>query len=66
MSGYSYGRGQPEELAILSETIMEDGHHHPREYHDPMEKRRSTGQILWIRGLTRLQTQVFPLFPLFL
>lgn len=23
-----------------------------------MERRKTTGQILWIRGLTRLQTQV--------
>lgn len=27
-------------------------------YEADAEKRRSTGQILWIRGLTRLQTQV--------
>jgi hypothetical protein len=25
---------------------------------DGNEKKRTTGQILWIRGLTRLQTQV--------
>lgn len=25
---------------------------------DSQDKKRSTGQILWIRGLTRLQTQV--------
>ncbi|CAG0922171.1 unnamed protein product [Notodromas monacha] len=52
----SYGRGQPDELAIISETLMEDGHH-GKDW-DASEKRRSTGQILWIRGLTRLQTQL--------
>jgi hypothetical protein len=50
----SYGRGQPEDLAIISEGLMDDGTKDP----DALDKRRSAGQILWIRGLTRLQTQV--------
>ncbi|CAG0896564.1 unnamed protein product [Cyprideis torosa] len=46
----SYGRGKPEDL---TDTLIEDGHGY-----DMSDKRKSTGQILWIRGLTRLQTQL--------
>ena len=49
---FSWGRGNPEDMAatmaLVEDKYDENGH----------EKRRSAGQILWIRGLTRLQTQV--------
>jgi len=49
---FSWGRGNPEDMAatmaMVEDKYDENGH----------EKRRSTGQILWIRGLTRLQTQI--------
>jgi len=46
-----WGRGHPEQYTDAV-PIGEEG------YDADAEKRRSTGQILWIRGLTRLQTQV--------
>lgn len=49
---FSWGRGNPEDMAatmaLVEDKYDENGH----------EKKRSTGQILWIRGLTRLQTQI--------
>lgn len=33
------------------------------EYEDPATHEKRSGQILWIRGLTRLQTQVILLYP---
>lgn len=47
----SWGRGHPEEYTD-GVPLGEDG------YDADSDKRRSAGQILWIRGLTRLQTQV--------
>lgn len=48
---FSWGRGHPEEyteaIAIGEEKFDVDSDKKPR-----------AGQILWIRGLTRLQTQV--------
>jgi hypothetical protein len=46
----SWGRGHPEQYT----DVVPLG----EEYDADAEKRRSAGQILWIRGLTRLQTQV--------
>lgn len=49
----SWGRGHPEEYTeaiALGEDKLGD--------HDPSEKKPRAGQILWIRGLTRLQTQI--------
>ncbi|XP_063706569.1 plasma membrane calcium-transporting ATPase 2 isoform X3 [Culicoides brevitarsis] len=47
----SWGRGHPDEYA---ETLALEG-----DAYDSMEdKKPRAGQILWIRGLTRLQTQV--------
>ncbi|CAL8077870.1 unnamed protein product [Orchesella dallaii] len=46
----SWGRGHPEQFTE-GVTIGED-------YDPDADKRRSAGQILWIRGLTRLQTQL--------
>lgn len=47
---FSWGRGHPEEyteaIAIGEEKF------------DDSDKKPRAGQILWIRGLTRLQTQV--------
>ncbi|CAG0885916.1 unnamed protein product, partial [Darwinula stevensoni] len=49
----TYGRGQPKDME-LTDTILEE-----REQDmDLSDKKRSSGQILWIRGLTRLQTQL--------
>ncbi|CAG7820245.1 unnamed protein product [Allacma fusca] len=47
----SWGRGHPEEYTD-GVPLGEDG------YDADSDKRRSAGQILWIRGLTRLQTQI--------
>lgn len=48
---HSWGRGHPDEYA---ETLALEG-----DAYDSMEdKKPRAGQILWIRGLTRLQTQV--------
>ena len=49
--GFSWGRGHPEEY---TEAIALG-----EEKYDPeADKKPRAGQILWIRGLTRLQTQV--------
>lgn len=49
---YRWGRGHPEEY---TEAINLAGD----EKFDPdADKKPRAGQILWIRGLTRLQTQV--------
>lgn len=51
----SWGRGHPDEyteaIAIGEEKF------------DDSDKKPRAGQILWIRGLTRLQTQVSKHFP---
>lgn len=44
----SWGRGQPE-----PDTIQPGP-----DYDGDLDKKPRAGQILWIRGLTRLQTQV--------
>lgn len=46
---FSWGRGQPD-----PEAIQAGG----RDYDGDLDKKPRAGQILWIRGLTRLQTQV--------
>merc|ERR1711993_153444 len=38
-------------------SANEVGHHHHHHHHESFSGSRS-GQILWIRGLTRLQTQI--------
>ena len=48
----SWGSGSPEEI-ISSPTVVDEDNGM-----GTMERRKTTGQILWIRGLTRLQTQV--------
>jgi len=50
---FSWGRGHPEDIAASMGALVED-----KFDPDGQDKKRSTGQILWIRGLTRLQTQV--------
>ncbi|KAF4525203.1 hypothetical protein B566_EDAN008309 [Ephemera danica] len=45
---FSWGRGHPEETMTLGEENLDSD----------SEKKPRAGQILWIRGLTRLQTQV--------
>lgn len=51
-----WGRGHPEEYTEAI-NLGEEGY-------DSMEdKKPRAGQILWIRGLTRLQTQVSNRFP---
>jgi Plasma membrane calcium transporter ATPase C terminal len=48
-----WGRGNPEEYTEAINLGGDDSRY------DPMDdKKPRTGQILWIRGLTRLQTQV--------
>lgn len=50
---YSWGRGNPEQYTDAINLGGDDSRY------DPMDdKKPRTGQILWIRGLTRLQTQV--------
>lgn len=50
---YSWGRGQPEDYTEAINLGGDDSRY------DPMDdKKPRAGQILWIRGLTRLQTQV--------
>ncbi|XP_065568894.1 plasma membrane calcium-transporting ATPase 2-like [Artemia franciscana] len=48
----SYGRGHPTDVVALQNLVEDkfDG--------DGSDKKRTAGQILWIRGLTRLQTQI--------
>ena len=54
-AAHSWGSGSPEEI-ISSPTVVDEDNGM-----GTMERRKTTGQILWIRGLTRLQTQVgFP------
>ncbi|XP_037094678.1 plasma membrane calcium-transporting ATPase 2-like isoform X7 [Pollicipes pollicipes] len=48
----SWGSASPEEI-ISSPTVVDEDNGM-----GTMERRKTTGQILWIRGLTRLQTQV--------
>lgn len=49
----SWGRGNPEEYTEAINLGGDDSRY------DPMDdKKPRAGQILWIRGLTRLQTQV--------
>jgi hypothetical protein len=48
MLWFRWGRGQPEEENYVTDDLPTD---------ISSQARRSTGQILWIRGLTRLQTQ---------
>ena len=54
-----YGEQPPAEPTSPIVLTANDAYHHPRtSMHDtPLTSSRS-GQILWIRGLTRLQTQV--------
>lgn len=49
----SWGRGTPEEIKATVGPLIEDKYDA-----DGHDRKRTTGQILWIRGLTRLQTQV--------
>lgn len=57
VSTYSWGRGHPEEYT--------DAMHLGEERFDSIDsdKKPRAGQILWIRGLTRLQTQVSLSYP---
>lgn len=49
----SWGRGHPDEYTEAINLGGDDSRY------DPMDdKKPRAGQILWIRGLTRLQTQV--------
>ena len=48
----SWGRGHPEDISATMGALVED------KFDSDGDKKRTTGQILWIRGLTRLQTQV--------
>lgn len=49
----SWGRGHPEDISATMGALVED-----KFDSDGHDKKRTAGQILWIRGLTRLQTQV--------
>ncbi|KAK4018212.1 hypothetical protein OUZ56_000280 [Daphnia magna] len=49
---FSWGRGHPEDISAAMGALTED------RFDADGEKKRTTGQILWIRGLTRLQTQL--------
>lgn len=57
---FSWGRGHPEEYT--------DAMHLGEERFDSIDsdKKPRAGQILWIRGLTRLQTQVSLMFRIFI
>lgn len=48
---FQWGSGEPQDVPIM------DDPHHLRSDEDGKDSKR-TGQILWIRGLTRLQTQL--------
>lgn len=53
----SYGRQPPvEPTSPIAMSLNDAGHHH-HHHEQPLSNSRS-GQILWIRGLTRLQTQL--------
>lgn len=47
----------PEPNSPLAMSANDTGHHHHHHHDTPLTGSRS-GQILWIRGLTRLQTQL--------
>uniref|UniRef100_A0A1I7Y0Y4 Calcium-transporting ATPase n=1 Tax=Steinernema glaseri TaxID=37863 RepID=A0A1I7Y0Y4_9BILA len=51
-------RGLPENMAIGSGEVESTEHILNGEYEDPETHEKRSGQILWIRGLTRLQTQL--------
>lgn len=51
---FTWGSGPPEEMIDATSSLVEDGSSGSLSQ-DAMKR---TGQILWIRGLTRLQTQV--------
>lgn len=50
---FSWGSGPPEEMMDATSSLVEDG-----SSGSLSQDVKRTGQILWIRGLTRLQTQV--------
>ncbi|XP_054163372.1 plasma membrane calcium-transporting ATPase 2-like isoform X2 [Oppia nitens] len=50
---FSWGSGPPEELMDATSSLVEDG-----SSGSLSQDVKRTGQILWIRGLTRLQTQL--------
>lgn len=50
---FSWGSGPPEEIIDATSSLVEDG-----SSGSLSQDVKRTGQILWIRGLTRLQTQV--------
>merc|ERR1712083_204392 len=55
---FSYGRQPPAEpTSPIALSANEVGHGHHHHHHESFSSTRS-GQILWIRGLTRLQTQI--------
>lgn len=59
LSMFSWGRGHPEEYTEAINLGGDDSRY------DPMDdKKPRAGQILWIRGLTRLQTQVSDPWPI--
>ncbi|KAK0399648.1 hypothetical protein QR680_003144 [Steinernema hermaphroditum] len=51
-------RGLPQNMAIGSGEVESTEHILNGEYEDPDTHEKRSGQILWIRGLTRLQTQL--------
>lgn len=57
----SYGREPPPEptspINLSGNEVGHHHHHHHHHHHESFSSSRS-GQILWIRGLTRLQTQL--------
>lgn len=50
---FTWGSGPPEEIIDATSSLVEDG-----SSGSLSQEVKRTGQILWIRGLTRLQTQV--------
>ena len=50
---FTWGSGPPDEMMDVTSSLVEDGSSGSLSH----DMRRS-GQILWIRGLTRLQTQI--------
>jgi len=56
---FSYGRQPPPEpTSPIAISANEVGHHHHHHDHHASFSGSRSGQILWIRGLTRLQTQL--------
>jgi Ca2+ transporting ATPase len=51
-------KGLPKSLTIGSGEVQDTPGLLSGEYEDPETHEKRSGQILWIRGLTRLQTQV--------